>query len=98
VCAGEPSLPHNVPSLVSCARSSAMNTLDQLSPLVTGVPHGSEVVSSPGSAATTIPGGSPVPIHPSTCLQHGIRRPKIYNNGTVRYGLFTLDGEPRDHD
>ena len=31
---------------------------------------------------------------PRTCLQKGIRQPKIYTDGTVRYALFTSTGEP----
>jgi hypothetical protein len=31
----------------------------------------------------------------STRLQQGIRNPKIYTDGTVRYGLLTSTGEPR---
>jgi histone deacetylase 1/2 len=37
------------------------------------------------------------PLPPSgvrTRLQQGIRHPKIYKDGTVRYGLFTSTGEP----
>jgi hypothetical protein len=92
------SSPRHVPSPGSLTESFAVNSLNQLSPLVTGVLHGSEVVSSLRSAMTTAPGSSPVPTSPSTRLKHGIRKPKIYTDGTVRYGLFTLDGEPRDHD
>jgi histone deacetylase 1/2 len=31
---------------------------------------------------------------PCTRLQQGIRKPKKYTDGTVRYGLFTVAGEP----
>jgi hypothetical protein len=37
------------------------------------------------------------PLPPSgvrTRLQQGIRHPKIYKDGTVRYGMFTSTGEP----
>jgi hypothetical protein len=37
------------------------------------------------------------PAHPSTRLQHGIRKPKIYTDGTVCYGLLASTGEPSDH-
>jgi hypothetical protein len=30
-----------------------------------------------------------------TRLQQGIRQPKIYKDGTVRYGLLTSAGEPQ---
>jgi hypothetical protein len=35
--------------------------------------------------------------HPTTRLQQGIRKPKIYTDGTIRYGLFTALGEPCNH-
>jgi hypothetical protein len=84
-----------VPSPGSLTESFAVNSLNQLSPLVTGVLHGSEAVSSPRSAMTTALGSSPVPICPSTHLKHRIRKPKIYTDGTIPYGLVTPDGEPR---
>jgi hypothetical protein len=33
---------------------------------------------------------------PKTRLQRGIRKPKVYNDGTVRYGCFTSNGEPQN--
>jgi hypothetical protein len=33
-----------------------------------------------------------------TRLQSGIRKPKVYTNGTVRYGCFTSSDEPRNVD
>jgi hypothetical protein len=32
---------------------------------------------------------------PTTRLQSGIRKPKVYTNGKVRYGCFTSTGEPQ---
>jgi hypothetical protein len=32
---------------------------------------------------------------PHTRLQVGIHKPKIYRDGTVRYGCLAQDGEPR---
>jgi hypothetical protein len=34
---------------------------------------------------------------PGTRLQHGIRKPKIYTDGTVRYGLLASTREPSNH-
>jgi hypothetical protein len=31
---------------------------------------------------------------PQTRLQKGIRQPKQYTDGTIRYGMFTSTGEP----
>jgi histone deacetylase 1/2 len=58
--------------------------------------------SSPVPAATpTSPPASPTPEPPApllerprTRLQGGIRKPKVYTDGTVRYGLLTSSGEP----
>jgi len=46
-------------------------------------------ISSPGSAVP------PDAVHcPTTCLQRGIRKQKVYTDGTIRYGLLTSTGEP----
>jgi hypothetical protein len=37
------------------------------------------------------------PARPGTRLQHGIRKPKIYTDGIVRYGLLASTGEPSNH-
>jgi hypothetical protein len=39
-----------------------------------------------------------VPVRPSTRLQHGIRKCKVYTDGTIRYGLLTSFGEPNHLD
>jgi hypothetical protein len=52
-------------------------------------------VSSPGSFEASV--ALPMPACPNTHLQQGIRKPKIYTDGTVRYDLFTSSGEPRNH-
>jgi hypothetical protein len=36
--------------------------------------------------------------HPLTRLQAGIRKPKVYTDGTVRYGFYTSTGEPQSLD
>lgn len=33
---------------------------------------------------------------PSTRLQHGIRKPKVYTDGTIKYNFLTTSGEPRN--
>lgn len=40
---------------------------------------------------------SPECVRPRTRLQSGIRKEKVYTDGTVRYGCFTSSGEPSDH-
>jgi histone deacetylase 1/2 len=51
-------------------------------------------VGSPAQPEGTTP-GPPAPM-PRTRLQHGVRRPKTYTDGTVRYGLFSSSGEPNN--
>jgi hypothetical protein len=34
----------------------------------------------------------------STRLQHGIRKPKVYSDGKVKYGLLVVSGEPQSHE
>jgi hypothetical protein len=51
-------------------------------------------------SSVLLPFGGEIPLasaHPSTCLQHRIRKPKLYTDGTVRYGLLTSSGEPQNH-
>jgi histone deacetylase 1/2 len=59
-------------------------------------------VESPGSGAALAGGATPAasvdpPAHrPSTRLQHGISKPKVYTDGTVRWGMVSTisDDEP----
>lgn len=51
--------------------------------------------TSSGAAATEPNVAPPSPACPRTCLQHGIHKPKIYTDGTVRYGCLTSSGEPQ---
>jgi hypothetical protein len=53
--------------------------------------------SSASSAATS--SGSSAPSEPNqleTRLQHGIRKPKVYTDGTVLYGMLAETGESCD--
>lgn len=38
----------------------------------------------------------PAPSRLRTRLQHGIRKPKEYTDGTVKYGLLSITGEPNN--
>lgn len=61
------------------------------------VPENNETDTSNNEAATSTSAAgaaSPAPARPVTRLQHGIRRPKVYNDGTVRYSCLTSTGEP----
>jgi histone deacetylase 1/2 len=51
--------------------------------------------SVPDSVAASALASTPIPARPRTRLQDGIRKPKLYSDGTVRYGLSTFTGEPR---
>lgn len=47
-------------------------------------------ISAPSSHEPSAPSSSQA----RTRLQSGIRKPKVYTDGTVRYGCFTSSGEP----
>jgi histone deacetylase 1/2 len=49
---------------------------------------------SPGSSTSQQPEAPPAP---RTCLQKGIRQPKKYTDGTIRYSFLCSTGEPQDH-
>jgi hypothetical protein len=51
--------------------------------------------SSPASAAAEPSSPPPDPVR-RTRLQHGIRKTKVYTDGTVRYGCLTTTEEPVD--
>lgn len=37
----------------------------------------------------------PAPVRPQTRLQSGIRKPKTYTDGTIKYSFLTHTGEPQ---
>jgi hypothetical protein len=56
---------------------------------------GDSVASSEHSQEHDQPTPPPAsPLRIRTRLQQGIRKPKRYTDGTVRYGLFSSTGEP----
>ena len=57
------------------------------------MPPGSSV--SAGFSVQPDPVPPPV-VEPRTRLQKGIRNPRVYTDGTIRYGLLTSTGEPRN--
>lgn len=61
-------------------------------------PAGSTVAGVPVGAPVPAPAPQPAPSHPTTRGQHGIRWPKVYTDGTVRYNLLTISGEPNSLD
>jgi hypothetical protein len=61
------------------------------------VPSSIVFVSGPGdSENSTVSLGEIQPRH-GTRLQHGIRKPKVYTDGIVRYGFFSASGEPQHY-
>lgn len=74
--------------------SSVSDLARPASPLV----HmGAAEIVSAGSSVPTSSVASPAVHWPNTRLQHGIRKPKIYTDGTIQYGLFVTSEEPRNH-
>lgn len=53
-------------------------------------------VSNDGAAVA--PTSSTTVSRPLSRLQCGIRKPKVFTNGTVRYGLLSNTGEPNNHE
>jgi hypothetical protein len=60
--------------------------------------HASAIDAPAGSSAPAddveFCAAPPSPPHGRTCLRSGIRKPKIYKDGTVCYGLLDTTGEP----
>jgi hypothetical protein len=50
------------------------------------------------SASTPAPNVEPIVSRPKTRLQRGIHKPKIYTDGTIKYGFLATSGEPRNLD
>jgi hypothetical protein len=69
------------------------------STLALSVPAHSPATDAAAASTAVFPSISSVPlpaapVRPSTRLQHGIRKPKVYIDGTIRYDLLTSSGEP----
>jgi hypothetical protein len=91
--------PAPVPLLLPLAgvvapRSSTTYALSQASSLA---PAGVVVPDASGTSAAAPSAVPPMPNRLTTCSQSGIRKPKTYTNGTMRYGLFTSIGQPQNH-
>jgi hypothetical protein len=62
--------------------------------------------SAPAAVATSVPSSPlptdasspPIDARPRTQLQAGIRKPKVYTDGTIRYGCYTSTSEPSNLD
>jgi hypothetical protein len=70
---------------------------------VWSVPALSSATDATAASTVVSPSVSSVPlptalVRPSTHLQHGIRKPKVYTNGPICYGLLTSSGEPNHLD
>jgi hypothetical protein len=49
-----------------------------------------------GSGARAGSSAAPSPKRPVTRLQHGIRKPKTYTDGTIKYGRLATISEPKN--
>jgi hypothetical protein len=91
----------NSPGRAASTRSSRGDNI-AIAPEVV-MPLGSSV-PSPGSSAPSESETTPAPsesettpsARPHTWLQGGIRQPKVYTDGTIRYGCLAVTGEPRN--
>jgi hypothetical protein len=59
-------------------------------------PGGGSATGDGGSAAGDGGSSAAAPQHPVTRLQHGIRKPKIYTDGTIRYANLAMVTEPKN--
>jgi hypothetical protein len=69
-----------------------------------GIPM--EITTSGSGGGSSVPGGPDAVVQqnqqeqqqqrPKTRLQSGIRKEKVYTNGTVKYGCFSSTGEPQN--
>jgi hypothetical protein len=50
-----------------------------------------------GRVETDVPAEPSAQTRLGTRLQHGIQKPKVYTDGTIRYGLLASSGEPPNH-
>ncbi|WVZ50557.1 hypothetical protein U9M48_001799 [Paspalum notatum var. saurae] len=57
-----------------------------------------ENVSESSTATAPVADNALAPSRPRTRLQDGIRKPKVYTDGTIRYAMFTSSGEPQSVD
>jgi hypothetical protein len=55
------------------------------------------VLGVPSNVAPDPPSSTTAPARHGTRLQHGIRKPKVYIDGTIHYGVFSVSGEPQYH-
>lgn len=62
------------------------------------VPADLEATHAPGVHDAARGVEAPTVLRPRTRLQAGIRQPKQFKDGTVRYGLLTTTGEPNNLD
>jgi hypothetical protein len=66
-----------------------------------GLPSSSSVRDFQYGTESSVPDASlstaVSPVRHGTRLQHGISKPKIYTDETVRYGLFSTTGEPQHY-
>jgi hypothetical protein len=90
----QPSPSHDVAPAPDAWRAATPNP-DSL--VVPGGANDGDMTDILGSApAASAPGSSTSsPQRPNTRLQAGIRKPKVYRDGTVRYGFLAESGEPR---
>jgi hypothetical protein len=70
-------------------RSSAPAHIDGRLSLARGGSSRSGAEMPVRSSTSSAPSADLLPTRPATHLHHGIRKPKIYTDDTLRYGMFT---------
>jgi histone deacetylase 1/2 len=90
--AASPTAAANAPGSSSPSPTRAPAAGSAAAPTGSGVASASGVAAPP--AAPSAPTAPPALSRPRTRAQDGIRKPKMYTYGTVRYGLSTISSEP----
>ncbi|KAK1645921.1 hypothetical protein QYE76_063726 [Lolium multiflorum] len=84
----------NLSAAAGAGSEAASAAADSRTEAADSSPAGSSRVDGSSVARTPAVPVAPKPPQRRTRLQQGIRKPKTYTDGTVRYGLFSSTGEP----
>ena len=75
----------STPTLPAASLSPSLST-PVSAPVLVGAAELSSGSQQPGQESAAAPPAPAAPVSsPTTCLQHGIWKPKIYTDGTIRY-------------
>jgi histone deacetylase 1/2 len=94
----DPTPPHLPTSPRAVAQSPSATGAGEATLPASTAPTGAASAAAGSSAADASPSAAQQEVRHRTRLQAGIQKPKVYTDGTVRYGCFTSSGEPQSLD